>query len=112
MIYASIALFAISAVLGLTILLKWLSKTEASSTVIYAHGAFAAVALVILIVFALQNPENFPKTSILLFIVAALGGFYMFFRNLKQKIGPMPLAFLHALLAVSGFVILLLFAFA
>ena len=80
--------------------------------VILAHGAIAAIALVLLVVFALQNPESFPKTSLILFVVAALGGFYMFFRNLKQKMGPLPLAFFHALLAVSGFVLLLLFAFA
>lgn len=111
MIYASIALFALSAVLGLTILLKWLSKQEASQTVIYAHGVFAATALLILVYYSIQHPENFPKASIALFVVAAIGGFYMFIRNLKQKMGPLPLAFLHALLAVSGFVLLLLFAF-
>ena len=80
--------------------------------VILAHGAIAAVALVLLLVFVIQNPEGSPKTSLILFVVAALGGFYMFFRNLKQKIGPMPLAFFHALLAVGAFVLLLLYAFA
>jgi hypothetical protein len=81
-------------------------------SVVYAHGAFAAIALVLLVFFAVQNPENYPKASLLLFVVAALGGFYMFARTLRQKTGPLPLAFLHALLAVSGFVLLLMFAFA
>ena len=112
MIYVSIALLALSAVLGLTILIKWLSKHEASQTVIYAHGVVAASGLLILIYYAMQNPENFPKASIILFVIAAIGGFYMFIRNLKQKMGPLPLALIHALLAVSGFVLLLLFAFA
>jgi len=111
MIYLSIALFALSAVLGLTILLKWLSKQQASQTVIYSHGVIAATALIILAWYSLQNPENFPKASIILFVIAAIGGFYLFFRNLKQQTGPLPVAFIHALLAVSAFVLLLLFAF-
>ena len=115
MLYASIALFAIAAIFGLTILLKWVSQKTASSTIIYSHGFFAVIALVILIVYSVQNPDNFPKTSLILFGIAALGGLTMFFRNagnLSGKIGPLPLAFLHALLAVTSFVLLLLFVFA
>ena len=112
MIYAAIALFAVSAVLGLAILLKWLSKKDASKAVIYSHGAVAATALIILVVYAIQNPSNFPKVSLGLFVVGALVGFYMFINDLRQKMSPMALAFAHALVAVAGFVGLLLFAFA
>lgn len=112
MLYLSIALFALAAVLGLTILVKWLTKKEASRAVIYSHGLVAAIALVLLIVYAAGNPENFPKTSIILFVLAALGGFYMFFYNLKTKLTPVAIAFVHALLAVVGFVALLFFVFA
>ncbi|HTA63390.1 MAG TPA: hypothetical protein VK835_13080 [Bacteroidia bacterium] len=112
MLYLSIALFAISAVLGLTILLKWLTKKDAPRSVIYSHGIVAASALVILIVYAFQHPENFPKASIILFVVAALGGFYMFINDLKKKPSPMAIAFIHALVAVAGVVSLLLFILA
>ena len=110
--YVSIAVFALAAVLGLTILTKWLGKKEVSRTVVYSHGAFAALGLVLLVAYAVQNPENFPKTALILFVIAALGGFYMFFKTLQQKMSPLAIAFVHALLAVSGFVGLLLFAFA
>lgn len=112
MIYLTIILFAISAVLGLTILIKWLTSKAASKGVIYSHGIFGAAALVLLIIYAVQNPDNFPKVSIGLFVVAALGGFYMFIRDLGKKTSPLAIAFVHALLAVSGFAALLLFAFA
>lgn len=111
MIYSAIVLFALSAVLGLAILMKWLTKKDASKGVIYSHGAVAAIALVILIVYAAQNPSNFPKASIILFVIAALGGFYMFFNDLKKKSSPLAVAFIHALLAVGGFVMLLAFVF-
>lgn len=110
MITASIFLFAVAAVLGLIILIRWLTKREASRTVIYSHGLAAAIALVMLIVFAVNNPDHFPKVSIILFVIAALGGFYMFFRDLQKKSSPMAIAFVHALLAVGGFAALIYFA--
>jgi hypothetical protein len=112
MINFSIGLFALSAVLGLTILVKWLTKKEASKGVIYSHGIVAATALVLLVVYAIQNPENFPKTSIVLFVISALGGFYMFIRDLQKKTSPLAIAFIHALLAVTGLITLLLFVLA
>lgn len=111
MIYSAIALFALSAALGLAILIKWLTKKDASRSVIYSHGIVAALALVLLVVYAIQNPANFPKASIILFVIAALGGFYMLFNDLRKKASPMAIAFVHALLAVGGFIMLLAFAF-
>jgi membrane-associated protease RseP (regulator of RpoE activity) len=111
MIYAAIALFALSAVLGIAILIKWLTKKNASRAVVYSHGIVAAIALVILVVYALQNKNNYPQVSLILFIIAALFGFYMFFRSLQQKMSPLTVAFIHALLAVGGFVMLLAFVF-
>lgn len=110
MIFASIALFALSAVLGLTILIKWLTDKEASQQVIYSHGIVAVIALVLLLVYAAQHPDNFPLVSIILFAVAAVVGLYMFVLDLKKKPSPMFVAIAHALVAVTAFVLLLLFA--
>lgn len=111
MIYTTIILFAIAAVFGLVILVSWLRQKGASNAVVYSHGIFAAVALVLLIVYALQNPDNSPKAAITLFVIGALGGIYMFIRDLMKKNSPMWLAIVHALLAVGGFVMLLVYAF-
>jgi FtsH-binding integral membrane protein len=111
MIYAAIALFALAAVLGLIILVNWLTKKDASKAVIYSHGIVAAIALVVLVVYALKHRDHYPQVALILFIVAAIGGFYMFFRDLQKKMSPLAVAFIHALLAVGGFVLLLAFAF-
>jgi hypothetical protein len=110
-LYVTIIVFALSAVLGLTILIKWLSKKEVSKGVIYSHGIFAALGLGLLAFFAVENADNFPKTALILLVIAAIGGFYMFFRELQKKMSPYSIAFVHALLAVAGFVSLLLFSF-
>src|SRR5688572_3772605 len=111
MLYACIAIFALAAMAGLTILISWLKKKNAPRAVVYTHGLLAASALILLAVFSYNNPDNFPKYSLIFFIIAALGGFYMFARDMKGKSNPIALAGLHALLAVGGFVMLLIFAF-
>lgn len=111
MLYFAIVLFAIAAVLGLMILLKWLSKHDAPNSVVYSHGIIAAIALVLIIVYAFQNPTNYPQLSIILFVVGALGGIYLFITHLKSKARPLGIAFVHALIAVAAFVTLLIFAF-
>lgn len=110
LIYVSIAIFALAAVFGLAILVKWLLKKDVSKGVVYTHGVFSAVGLVILIIYAVQNPSDYPNIALILFIVAALGGFYMFFRDLQNKMSPYSVAFVHGLLAVAAFVSLLVFA--
>jgi len=111
-IYVAIGLFALSAVLGLTILIKWLTHKAASKGVIYSHGIVAAAGLVALVVFAARNPDSFPKVSLVLFLLAAVVGFYMFFRDLQHKMSPIAVALAHAVVAVAGFLALLIFAFA
>ena len=93
MINASIALFALAAVLGLTILINWLTKKEASRTVIYAHGLIAATALVRLTLYSLKHPESFPKISLIVFVLGALGVFYLFFTDLQKKPHSIAIAF-------------------
>lgn len=112
MIYLSIILFAGAAVLGITIIFKWMQEREASGTVVYVHGAAAASALLLLSYYSLKNPADFPKYSLILFVLAALGGFVLFFADKFAGKRIMPLGALHALIAVAGFVTLLIFAFA
>jgi NAD/NADP transhydrogenase beta subunit len=112
MLYIIIALFALAAVLGLVVLVNWLGKKDAPKGVVYAHGAFAAAALVTLLYFAMQNPDNYPMVSVVLFVAGALGGFYLFYKDQAKKEKPLAVALLHAGLGVVAFVMLLLFAFA
>src|SRR3954452_20033799 len=108
MLYVTIAGFALTAILGIILLKNLLTSSRLPRGVVYAHGIFAALALVLLIVHALRNPAQSLKTSIILFVVAALVGFYMFFQDLKGKLSPTWLAVIHGLVAVTGFVFLLL----
>jgi NAD/NADP transhydrogenase beta subunit len=111
MLYITIGLFALAAIVGFVILKNWLTSAETSRTTVYLHGIFAAVALILLVVYALQNPANYPRASIILFVIGALVGFYMFAKDLKKKFSPTWLAVVHALFGVAGFLLLLFFVF-
>lgn len=112
MIISSILLFAIAAVLGLLILIKWLGNKNVSRSVVYGHGIFAVLAFVLLLLFAYQHPDHFPSVALILFAIAALAGIYMFIKDLKGKYSPMALAVTHGLVAVAAFISLLIFALA
>ena len=46
------------------------------------------------------------QVSVLLFLVAALGGFYLAAFHLRGQSGPKPVVVVHALAAVAGVVLL------
>src|SRR4051812_41145549 len=109
MLYTTIALFGIAALIGILILKNWLTSAHTSRTVVYAHGIFAAIALVLLLIYTLKDPSRSLIVSVSLFALAAIGGFYMFARDLKGKYSPTAVAVIHGLVAVAGFLLLIFY---
>ena len=111
MLTTSVIIFAIAAVFGLIVLISLLKNRETPKPVVYIHGLLAATGLVLLIAYAMSESAKSVTTSIALFVIAAVGGFLLFGRDLMKKAGPKWLALVHALLAVTSFIILLTVAF-
>jgi asparagine N-glycosylation enzyme membrane subunit Stt3 len=110
MVTTSLILFAIAAVLGLTVAIQILKNKQTNKVVAVIHGLFAATALIVLIVFALGGTGGGVTTEIVLFVIAALGGVFLITRDLMKKPGPKAVVVIHALVAVISFVMLLVFA--
>ena len=109
MIYTSIAFFALAAILGTVLLSHVLRDKETPKAAVVTHGLFAVTGLILLILYVVNNPG--PVESIVLFVIAALGGVIMLARDLSGKKIPKWLGVVHGLIAVSGFIFLLVFAF-
>jgi hypothetical protein len=109
-LYGIIALFALGAIIGMYLLALVLQKKETPKFVAFIHGIFVAAALIILIVYKIKHGPGLME-SITLFVVAALGGFVLITRDLTGKPLPKWLAIAHGLIAVAGFIFLLVFAF-
>jgi hypothetical protein len=111
MIYTAIAFFSLAAILGIILISFVLRGKETPKGIVFLHGPIAAVGLVLLIIYALRNTPS-PVESIVLFIIAATGGVILVWHDIKGKPFPKWLAVVHGLIAVTGFIFLLMFAFA
>jgi hypothetical protein len=109
-LYLIIALFALGAIIGMYLLALVLQKKETPKFVAFIHGAFVAAALLLLTVYNSQHGPGLME-SIVLFVVAAMGGLVLIIRDLTKRSLPRWLAIGHGLIAVAGFVFLLVFAF-
>ncbi len=108
MLYTIIAIFALAAILGMVLLSYVLRKKTTPKAVMIGHGLFAATALVLLLVYTFDHQPG-PVESLILFVIAALGGFILVAKDLTGKEIPKWLAVVHGLTAVAGFILLLVF---
>jgi len=102
-----ILLFAVAAVFGVTLLVPVLQGKNPSRPFVFIHGGIAAVALVMLVLNYMSAESLVPQVSVILFVVAALGGFVLFARDMQKQPIPKGLAIVHAAAAVTAFLILL-----
>jgi len=116
MLNLALILFAIAAVGGLALLIQHL-KSHAGAPqpalgLALVHGAFAASGLVVLVIAFLQGTvKGLGVVSLVIFVVAALGGFYLFAQHAAKKQLPKQFLFVHGGAAVVGFVLLLAYKF-
>jgi hypothetical protein len=106
---------ALAALGGLTLAAIRLRGAPAPPTwMALGHGAVAATGLGILI-YAAATPPGIPvlaQAALAVFVVAALGGAVMFLGfHRKGRALPIPLVLGHGLIAVTGYVLLLVTIF-
>ena len=100
-------LFAVAAVGGIVMVLMHLKGSAIPTPLALLHGLLGAAGLVVLILIVRGGAGNLLTISLILFVVAALGGFVLFANHLKKKPLSTPLIFIHAGVAVIAFVLLL-----
>lgn len=110
LIYASIVLFALAALVGIYLITQVFQQRRPPKAVTIIHGTLAATALVLLIIHTMRTGADLIDV-VVLFVVAALGGLALFIRDVTGKSLPKGLAAAHALIAVTGFVFFIVYAF-
>jgi len=109
MLVLSVILFAIAALGGLVLGVSGLRQRDLPMWLSLIHGLVAAAGLVTLILVVLQgNAGTLVIISLVLFLIAALGGFVLFSFHLRKRPHPKGLIVIHALAAVIAFVLLLI----
>lgn len=103
----SVVCFAVAAVLGATMALRFFTHKGIQMPLALVHGVFAAAGLALLAAGGLQ--ASFPGRTGLalgLFLVTALGGFIMFGRHLMKLPMVPALIVIHGGAAVVSFLVL------
>lgn len=106
----AIALFIIGAIFGLIVLTAVLRNRPTPKPVVLFHGLFVATALVLVLITVLTGQtDKLLVSSLVLFIIAAFGGFTLLFNDLLKKPIPKWLAVLHPLIAATGLIALIVY---
>jgi len=107
--WITIILFAIGALIGLTMALAAFKGQFPKVSSAVLHFVFAGTALVLLLVSVVIYKAAGPSLwALCLFVLAALGGLMLAFGfHAKKKALPPAFVAVHALVAVIGFLILL-----
>lgn len=110
MITTAIALFSLAAIIGMAMLSFVLKGKRPSMALVLTHGPLALAGIVLLLIYSTTH-HPIPFESILLFIIAASGGIILVIHHFMGKMIPKWLAIAHGIIAVVGFIFLLLFQF-
>lgn len=112
MVALAIVLFACAAVGGIALAALHFAGKELPLALSLVHGLFAVAGVVVLIMAVVKlAAAGLLEISLALFVLAALGGVTLFLGfYLPRKKLPSAIVVLHGLLAVSGFVLILVFA--
>jgi hypothetical protein len=99
-----IVLFSAAAVGGVTLAILRFRNRPLPMPLALVHGAVAAIALVMLLVLALGPSGSHTARLVLVgFVVAALGGFFLFSFHVRGKQLPIGVVVIHAVVAVASF---------
>lgn len=109
MFSAALVLFAIAALAGATMaVMHFRGVTPPRSVLAALHGLFAASGLVVLVLAVVRiGAGGAAITALILFLLAAVGGFALLSFHLRGRALPGGLVVGHGLLAVAGFLTLL-----
>lgn len=110
MLITAIILFIIAAIFGLIVLTAILKDKPTPKPAVFTHGPIAAIALIIVIIYAVMgHMQPLLLTSIILFVLAALGGLTLFTIDMRKKPIPKLLAVLHPILAIIALITLIVY---
>ena len=108
-IYTAIAVLGMTAILGMYLLSFIFREKETPKGVAMIHGLFAVIGLVLVIVYSFGNTPS-PTVSLIIFIIAAMGGLVLIYKDITGQKVPKWLGLVHGVTAVIGFSLLIGFA--
>ena len=107
MLTVTFVVFVVAALGGAVLLTFALRGRHVPKGIALVHGAVAAIGIILLAIYAVRA-DDAPGASLTLFVVAALGGAYVLYRDLRQGSAPKGIAVAHGTIAIVALVLLYL----
>lgn len=109
MLTYALIVFAIAALGGLVLAGVYVLQGQLAPWALsLAHAALGAIGLLLLIYAAVTTGiAGGALAALVILVIAALGGFYLASIHLRGEVAPKPVVFIHAGVAVIGFLALL-----
>jgi hypothetical protein len=107
-IWLIVVVFALAAIVGLTMALAVFKGRFPNVGSAVIHGILAALGLILVLILVIQGARGPTLGALVFFLIAALGGFTLAFGfHARGKNHPPSLVVAHAVIAVIGFLLLL-----
>lgn len=107
MLNVAVILFAVAAVGGLVMATRIFQGRKAPWLLSIGHALLGATGLVLVLINVINGAGSLLLAALITLAVAALGGFYLASFHVGGKLPPKAVVIIHALVAVSGFLLLL-----
>ncbi|WP_029038209.1 hypothetical protein [Salinimicrobium xinjiangense] len=103
MVITAIILISLAVILGLYLITFVLKKKTPPKGVALIHGTLAALGIIVLLIYALTTSSHHKHwDSIIIFIVAAIGGIYLFSKDIRHLEIPVWVAVVHGAIGLTG----------
>ncbi len=86
---------------GLTLAIAIFSKKKTPTVSVFMHGVLSATGLILIVIYFFRHLGDFPGWIVLLFVATALIGFFLFWKDIRQKpVKPLAMVVTHAVFAL------------
>ena len=111
MLIGALGFFILAVMLGAYLLSLVFRRKTIPKAVAMTHGLFAAIGLVLLVIYPFYHTPS-PMVSLIVLIFVAMGGIMMAYKSVSGKSVPVWLALGHGVAAIIGVVALVAFMLA
>lgn len=110
MLVVGIIFLLLAGLFGGILLKAVLKNKHTPKPIVFLHGAVAFFAILVMVGYiAAGNTAPLLIASLVLFLMAAAGGIFMFTFDMRKKSIPKIVALIHPLIAIAGFTCLIVF---
>jgi len=103
LLHVAVVVFAIAALGGIVLASQVLRGKFAPWALSLLHAALGAAGIVLVLITVIQGSRGSAALALGLFVVAALGGFFVASFHYRKQLPPSAVVVVHAVVALAGF---------